>query len=62
MKDAACSNPAMTFDNAKANPDKLWDRRNLSRNLLMLFTKEEEARIGKMRLLVTRFQRRWRAL
>ena len=55
------SNPSITFDNVVANPGKPWDWRGLSMNPRMLVSKADEARIGKTRRLVTRFQRRWRA-
>ena len=54
-------NLSITYDDVAAYPGKQWSWTFLSSNPRMLITKADEARIGKTRLLITRFQRRWRA-
>ena len=53
-------NTSTTFHDVVAHPNKPWGWAALSRNPQMLFTKAEEAQIGKTRLVVSRIQRRWR--
>ena len=54
-------NKSITWDIIQANPDKQWHWCKLSYTPGMLITKKDEARISKARLLITRFQRAWRA-
>ena len=53
-------NPSVTWEVVQANPDKPWRWDVLSRRRRMLVTEEDDSRICKTRLLITRFQRRWR--